>query len=149
MGKEECEVQGVDVEPLPTIARPVVVRALSPITIYRTLYTAEGKRKTYYFHAFESEWEELLLANLRRKAMALRWSNRQLANLEGAHIRPLRVGKNDGCIVKYKGTVIKGWTGLFALDLPEPFFFLAYDSGLGAKNSQGFGMVEVVDVPKA
>jgi CRISPR/Cas system endoribonuclease Cas6 (RAMP superfamily) len=30
------------------------------------------------------------------------------------------------------------------LDLPEPFFLLAYDAGLGSKNSQGFGMVEVV-----
>jgi CRISPR-associated endoribonuclease Cas6 len=52
-------------------------------------------------------------------------------------------------ILEYRGTVIKGWTGLFKLDLPEPFFLLAYDSGLGSKNSQGFGMVEVVDGPEA
>lgn len=44
----------------------------------------------------------------------------------------------------FKGTVIKGWTGLYELSLPEPLFQIAYDTGLGSKNSQGFGMVEVV-----
>lgn len=39
---------------------------------------------------------------------------------------------------------IKVWTGIYELDLPEPFFLLAYDSGLGSKNPQGFGMVEVM-----
>jgi CRISPR-associated endoribonuclease Cas6 len=59
------------------------------------------------------------------------------------------VGKQDLRVLEYRGTVIKGWTGLYELDLPEPFFLLAYDSGLGSKNSQGFGMVEVVDAQKA
>ncbi len=40
--------------------------------------------------------------------------------------------------------MIKAWTGIFQLDLPEPFFLLAYDAGLGSKNPQGFGMVEVI-----
>jgi CRISPR-associated endoribonuclease Cas6 len=50
LGKEECEVRRLEVEPLPRILRPTVVRTLSPITAYRTLYTAEGRRKTYYFN---------------------------------------------------------------------------------------------------
>jgi CRISPR-associated endoribonuclease Cas6 len=40
--------------------------------------------------------------------------------------------------------VIKGWTGLYEVKLPEPYFRLAYDAGLGSKNAQGFGMVEVL-----
>ncbi|MBC7262393.1 MAG: CRISPR-associated endoribonuclease Cas6, partial [Chloroflexi bacterium] len=51
-------------------------------------------------------------------------------------------------IVLFKGTVIKGWTGLYELNLPEPYFSLAYDAGLGAKNPQGFGMVEVVKLQR-
>lgn len=149
LGREECAVRTIEVEPLPKISRPTPVRALSPITVYRTLYTAEGRRKTYYFNPSEGEWEELLLANLRRKAEALGWGRERLVALEGAQIKPLRVGKQDLRIMKYRGTVIKGWTGIFQLDLPEPFFLLAYDSGLGSKNSQGFGMVEVVDARKA
>lgn len=145
LGGKECEVRSIEVEPLPQISKPVLVRTLSPITVYRTLYTAEGRRKTYYFTPFEGEWEELVLANLRRKAQALGWGERQLAGLDGAHIRPVRVSKRDLHIVRYRETVIKGWTGLYELDLPEPFFLLAYDSGLGSKNSQGFGMVKMIE----
>lgn len=143
LGKEPCEVAGIEVEPLPRISRPMLVRTLSPITVYRTLYTAEGKRKTYYFNPSEEEWEELILANLRRKARALGWEKPRLEGLTGAHVRPVRVGKRDERIMRYRETVIKGWTGIYELDLPEPFFLLAYDAGLGAKNPQGFGMVEL------
>ena len=41
--------------------------------------------------------------------------------------------------------MIKGWTGLYEVNLPEPYFRLAYDARLGSKNAQGFGMVGVVD----
>jgi CRISPR-associated endoribonuclease Cas6 len=47
-------------------------------------------------------------------------------------------------VLNFKGTVIKGWTGLYEVKLPEPYFRLAYDAGLGAKNAQGFGCVGVV-----
>lgn len=143
LGREECEVRRLEVEPLPKIARPALVRAISPITTYSTLKAGDGRKKTYYYTPFEADWEEQLLANLRRKGLALGWGKERLASLEGARIRPFRVGKQDLRIMKYRGTVIKGWTGLYELDLPEPFFLLAYDSGLGSKNSQGFGMVEV------
>jgi CRISPR-associated endoribonuclease Cas6 len=62
-----------------------------------------------------------------------------------AYIKPLRVNKRNEVIAIFKGTVIKGWTGIYELQLPEPYFSLAYDAGLGSKNSQGFGMVEVVN----
>ena len=146
LGKEPCEVVSIEVEPLPEISPPMRVRTLSPITVYSTLTTADGRKKTYYYSPFEREWEEQLLANLRRKARALGWDKVRLEGLEGAHIRPVRVGKRDERVMKYRETVIKAWTGIYELDLPEPFFLLAYDAGLGSKNPQGFGMVELFDL---
>ena len=52
--------------------------------------------------------------------------------------------ERDQKVLNFKGTVIKGWTGLYEAKLPEPYFRLAYDAGFGAKNPQGFGMVGVV-----
>jgi CRISPR-associated endoribonuclease Cas6 len=49
--------------------------------------------------------------------------------------------------MRYRDALIKSWSGLYELDLPEPFFLLAYDAGLGSKNPQGFEMVEVMSVP--
>ncbi|RKX92249.1 MAG: CRISPR-associated endoribonuclease Cas6, partial [Spirochaetes bacterium] len=42
------------------------------------------------------------------------------------------------------GTIIKGWTGTFVLNGNRKILKLAYYTGLGSKNSQGFGMFEVV-----
>ncbi len=149
LGGQRCRVHQVEVEGMPILKRPILVRTLSPITTYSTLIMGNGIKKTYYYCPMEREWEKKILDNLRRKACALGWSDTQIASLEGAHIRPVRVKKRDLQIVKYRGTVIKGWTGIYELDLPEPFFLLAYDAGLGSKNSQGFGMVEVIDAAEA
>jgi CRISPR-associated endoribonuclease Cas6 len=144
LGRSTCEIRSIEVETLPKLSGPVKVHALSPITTYSTLATADGRKKTYYFSPFEKEWEEKLLANLKRKAQALGWGEGRLAGLEEAHIRPVRVDKRNLRIMRYRDTVIKAWSGIYELDLPEPFFLLAYDSGLGSKNPQGFGMVEVM-----
>jgi len=145
IGEGRCEVVSVEVEEIPEVSMPVKVRAISPITVYSTLMTGDGRKKTYYYSPFEVEWEKHILANLGRKGRALGWSDDEIMSLSEGHIRPVRVRKGDESVVMYRETVIKGWTGIYELDLPELFFHLAYDAGLGAKNSQGFGMVEVIE----
>ncbi len=44
-------------------------------------------------------------------------------------------------IIKYKGTVIKAWDAHLLLTGEPEILKLALGAGLGAKNSQGFGMV--------
>lgn len=144
IGEDRCEVASVEVEEMPEVGMPVEVRAISPITVYSTLTAGDGRKKTYYYSPFEREWEEHILANLRRKGEALGWKDDRIRELNEGCVRPIRVRKKDESVVIYHGTVIKGWTGVYELDLPEPFFRLAYDAGLGAKNSQGFGMVETI-----
>jgi CRISPR-associated endoribonuclease Cas6 len=143
IGTQSIHVENIEVEPPLEPRRPITVQALSPVTIYSTLYTAEGKRKTYYYSPFEAEFEELLLKNLARKART--WYGKDV-EAEG-HIRPVKVSPRDEHIVKYKGTVIKAWTGVYELDLPPELFRMAFDAGLGAKNSQGFGCLAVWNPP--
>jgi len=138
-----CRFTAVEVE-MPVKARgPVTVRTLSPIVVYSTLKDASGRKKTYYYNPWEREFQEKILENLKRKWAAFR-KGEDPPPMEGAYIKPVKVSKRNEAIVKFKGTVIKGWTGIYELYLPEPYFSLAYDAGLGSKNSQGFGMVEVV-----
>jgi CRISPR-associated endoribonuclease Cas6 len=82
---------------------------------------------------------------LGRKAKALEWTAEVDEDLRGAYVKPYKVKMADQKILDFKGTVIKGWTGLYEVKLPEPYFRLAYDAGFGAKNAQGFGMVAVVN----
>jgi len=139
-----CELIRIEVEERPKFARPIKFKALSPITVYSTLTMGDGRKKTYYYSPTERDWEIQVLTNLWRKSQALGLGPKNPEYLTGARIKPIRVGKQDLRIVKYRDTVIKGWTGIFELDLPEEFFYLAYDAGLGAKNSQGFGMIKTV-----
>jgi len=146
LGSAECRVAEVGVEPEPRIdpAKPVLVKAISPITAYSTLQAPNGRKKTYYYAPQEKEWSEALVANIARKAKALEWAADVDEDLRGAYVKPYKVKMADQKILDFKGTVIKGWTGLYEGKLPEPYFRLAYDAGFGAKNAQGFGMVEVV-----
>ncbi|MEN2985444.1 MAG: CRISPR-associated endoribonuclease Cas6, partial [Thermodesulfovibrionaceae bacterium] len=130
-------LDSVTVEGLPEYREKILVKTLSPITVYSTLITADGRRKTYYYSPFEEDFEKLVIENLSKKLRAL--TGKTL--LEGS-IRPYRVNSKNQRIVLYKNTVIKGWDGIFELRLPEELFQLAFDAGLGGKNSQGFGCVE-------
>ncbi|KHE90832.1 MAG: hypothetical protein K8F52_04850 [Candidatus Scalindua rubra] len=44
----------------------------------------------------------------------------------------------------FKGTVIKGWTGHFRLEGKPELLQFALDTGLGSRNSAGFGFIEKV-----
>jgi len=146
LGSTRCRVKEIGVEPEPKVdaTRPIRVKVLSPITAYSTLTTPDGRKKTYYYSPQEQEWSESLISNIGRKAKALGWAADVDGDLAGSWVRPYKVRVTDQKILTFKGTIIKGWTGLYDVSLPEPYFRLAYDAGFGAKNAQGFGMVEVV-----
>jgi CRISPR-associated endoribonuclease Cas6 len=112
---------------------------LSPITVYSTLYTAEGRKKTYYFSPYEQEFSQLVSINLARKYRAYKGEDVQ----DNVSITP--IGRPRERIVLFKGTVIKAWTGRFIVKGDERLIEIAYEAGIGSKNSAGFGMVEVVN----
>lgn len=135
-------LEELKVEALPTLPDTIQVRALSPIVVYSTFVTPNGK-KTYYYAPFETDFLRLCLENLRRKYALVR--GHEAPPEWGLRIKPLGVRMGNQVIVMYKGTVIKGWTGHYQLEGPPPLLSLALEAGLGAKNSQGFGMVELLE----
>jgi CRISPR-associated endoribonuclease Cas6 len=146
LGSVRCRVEEIAVEPEPEVnGGPIKVTTLAPITAYSTLTTPDGRKKTYYYSPQEAEWSESLVANIGRKAKSLGWAADVDGDLVGAWVKPKRVKTADQKVLRFKGTVIKGWTGLYETNLPEPYFRLAYDTGFGSKNSAGFGMVGVVN----
>jgi CRISPR-associated endoribonuclease Cas6 len=147
LGQNECTVRGVEILKQPEIdfSKPVKVRTLSPITVYSTLSHPDGRKKTYYYSPQEHEWSEMLRDNLVRKAKALGWEDDAAKTLAETTFKPLRVNNKDQKIISYKGFVMKAWTGVYEIsNLPATYFWLAYDVGIGSKNSQGMGMLEVM-----
>ena len=138
MGKQTLKVTELAFPAKPAVGNEKLkIRMLSPLTVYSTLMTYDGKKKTYYFSPYEKEFSVLVNSNIKRKSFLLSGKNIK----SDIMVKPLRVRE---VVVVYKGTVVKGWIGHFSLTGPKTLIETAYEAGLGAKNSQGFGMFEVI-----
>jgi len=136
--------EDIDVEELSVLERPEIksrmrIRMVTPLVAYSTLLTPDGRKKTYYYNPSEPEFTELTDNNLRKKHEAFYGKAPRARKLS---LRPL--GRPEEKIVRYRDNVIKGYTGTFLMDGNRRLLELAYDCGLGSKNSQGFGMFEVL-----
>ena len=116
------------------------IRALSPIVVYSTLKKGDGGKKTYYYSPFEKEFSDLVGKNIMKKYTA--YYKKKPVN-DRFIIKPYKVSEKRNLITTfYKGTVIKGWTGIYEIESSPEFLEFSYCTGIGSKNSQGFGMWE-------
>lgn len=133
------EVQEVKVFQQEVTGDEVVVRALSPVTVYSTMLRPDGRKYTCYFQPGEPDHEKLLAENLSKKHRIVRNHT-----IPAKDIKIKAFGEQKLAIVKYKDFVVKGYTGKLRLKGEKALLQTAVDSGLGSKNSQGFGCVEVI-----
>lgn len=57
----------------------------------------------------------------------------------------VKVSSRDQKIVYYGNTLIKGWMGVYQLIGDPVLLRFAYQAGIGFKNPQGFGILEVME----
>lgn len=137
LGENKLRVTEMAFPGMPNISKETRIYTLSPITVYSTLLTPEGRKKTYYYSPYERDFSKLINSNAKKKHFLIRGKSLK----SELFIEPLRVKE---VVVKYKGTIIKGWIGNFKLKGPKSLIETVYEAGLGSKNSQGFGMFEVI-----
>ncbi len=142
IGEAGFGVETVDILPEPGFSCPVKFKCLSPITTH-TAVEKEGKIKAISLAAGEKKFAENLRMNLIRKYELL---NGKLPEDESIDIsfeqRDLeKYGR--GKLIRYKDTFIKGYMVPGVLSGSLELVKVAYECGLGEKNSAGFGMVEI------
>jgi len=119
----------------PDRVHTIRVRTLSPITVYKT----DEQRHTVYFSPHDAAFAAYVRENARRKFAA--YMGRE-PNLTGFDIHSL--GSDDHAVtVIFKGTRIRGYAGRFQLSGSGELLRFLYDAGVGSKNSEGCGMIEV------
>ncbi len=123
----------------PDVSEEITVRCLSPITVYRTPINSEIK-KFIYFNPWQEEFYELIRNNLVKKYELIYTKIPR----EELKIEPVKLSQTYRKKIVYKGTLIEAWEGYFKLSGSSDILRLALEAGLGAKNPQGFGMVERV-----
>ncbi|AMM41229.1 CRISPR-associated protein Cas6 [Candidatus Desulfofervidus auxilii] len=140
LSKNTVYIDSINVAARSSFNHKVTIKMLSPITIRSTLYGADGSKKSYYYSPFEKEFCRLIKENLRKKYKIV--FNKNLGHDFEFSIKPQKVPPSCEKIIIYKGTVIKAWMGIYEIKGNPEVIALSYDTGLGAKNSQGFGCWE-------
>lgn len=147
LGKNDILVESISVLPMPDFSKPLTAKMLSPWTMYSTVTKADGRKWTQYYEPFDEEGQRLLVENLRKKYEVI------YGNTEDFQFSfmPFKVNFKNRQVVKFRKfnndreqtTTITAWNGLYNLDGSPSALELSYDTGIGAKNSMGFGMWEV------
>lgn len=138
LGGEDVEVNSIEGRELLVESNESILRVLSPIVTYSTMFRPDGRKYTCYFQPGEEEFQTQIWENLRKKYELL---YREPAPQGGISIKPL--GQPRMNIVIYENTVIKGYSCRLAVSGPKELIQIGVDAGFGSKNSQGFGCVEV------
>lgn len=137
LGSADAEVEKMVVQQFKVEEERAALRTLSPVVAYSTLLRPDGRKFTCYFQPGEPDYDTLVENNLRKKYQAF---YRKDAPPGEVNVR--RLGRGDMRLIKYKNTVIKGYSGKLVLTGPKELLAIAEDAGIGSKNSQGFGCVE-------
>lgn len=124
----------------PVLASQHIVRTLSPITIYSTYEKQDGRKITQFFSPYDIAFSHLIEENLKKKYEAFYGTK-----ADGEfHIRPVKVGRKDKVVTRFKDFVINAWLGQYEISGSPELLQFAYEVSIGGRNSQGFGMIELV-----
>jgi CRISPR-associated endoribonuclease Cas6 len=136
IGGTNAMISRIELKETPAFTDTTFVHTISPCTVYTTL----DDKKTRFYNPYEEEYNESIKQNLIHKYMAYYGKNPQNTELK---ITP--VGQIKQAKVNYKNFHIIGYDYGMKLEGSEELKRVAFNAGLGAKNSQGFGCIDVLN----
>ncbi|SFI00774.1 CRISPR-associated protein, Cas6 family [Tindallia magadiensis] len=111
---------------------------ISPATVYSTLQRPDGRKYTVYHSPEEKEFGQQVDGNLRKKYISLYGEE---PPKEPVITKSLN--KSRQSVIYYKNSFVKGYSCCIQMEGPEELLQMAVDTGIGSKNSQGFGCLAV------
>ncbi|WP_456396595.1 CRISPR-associated endoribonuclease Cas6 [Desulfurobacterium sp.] len=134
LDKNIISLKSVEVIEEPITSNKTIVKTISPITIHESL-----NRKTIYYNPYQEKFYKLLEENLRKKIAVI--TGKENAEISIKSIEDVKYKK---IVTYYKNNfVIEAWDGKFIIEAPPEVIKIALHVGVGARNSQGFGMIAI------
>ncbi len=115
----------------------ILIKMKTPVTVH---FTDRFSRKTFFPRPDERRFMELINENFKRKYNAYSGVFPE----ENIKIETMRFSERDKYVTKYKGFYISGWYGIYRLQGKRKYLDFLYQAGLGDRNSQGFGMFDLI-----
>ncbi len=138
LGNNLVETKNVKIDEFHIYENQIAVKTLSPITVYNT--TEDGH--TIYFAPDEPDFYNGIRINAERKYKS-HFGNDEAFDLS---IRAVENHKYIKRATKFKSTFITAWHGEFILEGSPKILDFLFETGLGSKNSEGFGMLEMKQI---
>ena len=135
LGAHEMELVNLQACDRLLFPQRAILRMASPVAVYDT--SLDGH--TRFYSPDEARWIDLVGSNARRKAELL------MPDVEPSMVVIPRSETLSKHVTRFKGTYVTGWTGEFIAACDPRLLSLLYYTGLGAKNSQGFGIFNISD----
>ncbi len=134
----------------------LLIKMISPVCVYKTLFDSNH---TNYLNPFSPDFSSEINNNFLRKYIAAGKVPAELSvempselstelrseasDKELITISPFKVSSRDKYLTNYKNTIIEAYRGIYELSGRPEYLDFLYDTGIGSKNSQGFGMFKI------
>jgi CRISPR-associated endoribonuclease Cas6 len=135
IGDANTIINHIELKETPVFADTIFVHTLSPCTVY----TTSENKKTRYYSPSEEGYDESVRRNLIHKFTAYYGKAPKDTEFK---ITP--IGRVKQAKVNYKNFHIVAYDYSMRMEGSEELKRVAYNAGLGAKNAQGFGCIEVL-----
>ena len=139
LNNQKISVIGVETSRESNLGESVKVITLSPVVTYSTV-SIEGKKKTIYHSPEDKIFQKHIKENLIKKANAIG----EKIDDEYFEIKILDRNKLKENAAYFKDIYIKGYSGTFEIKGNSKLISLALNCGIGVKNPQGFGCIELI-----
>lgn len=138
---QPLQIVKVEVDNVEINEQSYVIEMLSPITVYSTYEQTDGTKKTHFFSPYDEVFSTMVENNFCNKYEAY-YGIKPTTRLT---LTPIEIKPNYKVVTTFKGFRITAWQGRFQLtSSPEQIKFV-YGTGLGSRNSQGFGMFRIIE----
>ncbi len=141
LNHQPLKVLKIDVDENKEKLNNVLIQTLSPITVYSTV-SLNGKKKTIYYTPEDSLFPKYIRENIIKKGKIIYDERFEDADFK---VRAASKDKVSESLIYFKNFIIKGWNGIFKIEGDEKLINTALNCGLGAKNSQGFGCIKLLN----
>ena len=114
-------------------ANSINLKMNTPIVVYHT----EPSGFVRYYNPFEGEFVERVSKNIQNKYEM--FFGKPLA--DSVAVECIAPSDGDKCVTHYEDSIITAWYGKYRVTAPPEVLDFIWHTGLGSKNSMGFGTV--------
>lgn len=134
INRQKVKIKDISIINTPHIEKvdEVWLKTIAPVTVYKTY---DGK--THYYEPFNTEFNELIVNNLRHKMESYQYP------LNDFIFEVLEMKNIKRRMVRFKNCYYLAYHVSIKIKVSREVFDFIYNTGLSSKNSCGFGMIDM------